>query len=336
MRPFLALLLALPALAGCLSDDGAGGPFGGNAGDGCRDRAFTWYLSDGLRLQEELPEAGRTPGNGFAEAFLTNDLDEWHSPAFDRTWRVEGNVSFVFWTEGNAMPAPIVIGGDPGEGYHFFNQFGTDAGFVESYAIEYGPAVALPDVTLIRETFQMPDGGLLIEEGDHLRLLLTNLVLDDPQSGRGPDILWGGDTPSALSFTASCEPTPRWTQVDASETAVSVPLHRGLLTGAVPAQEGLNFVDVPFTLDPATERLRIAIAGNGIVNEPKSDIDLTVHDANGTQVWSIGTPYTDEAGTLWWRNLQATMPPGDYTVRVNSYSGHGYSGNLAITQEMRP
>lgn len=334
MRLLFLLLLVTPAMAGCLDGESI---FSGNSLRDCKDpQEFTWYLGPDLVLQTDMPPEGRRAGNGFDEAFLTNNLDEWMGPTADRTWRIEGDVQLTFWTQGINTPAPIVIGGDPGEGYHFFNQFGTNRGFVESYAIEY--ATALPDEEIRRydEVFTMPEGGILVEAGDHVRLLLTNLVLDDPNSGRGPNILFGGDTPSALSYTAACEPTSRWSLVESSVSTVGIPLHQGLLTGAVPATEGLNYADVPLVLHPDTERLTIAIDGTGGLDAlAKSDIDLSVLDSNGDESWSIGSPYTDEVGTRWWRTLDAVMPPGDYTVRVNSYSGHGYNGQLSVLQEVR-
>lgn len=293
-------------------------------------REVTLWLRD-LSLVPELPEAGATAGNGFDEAFLTNELDEWTLEA-PRTFRLVGDVSLEFWARGHAMPAPIVLGGDPGEGYHFFNQFGTDRGFVESYAVEYAPVV--DDGTTVRhyrETFAMPEGGVLVESGDTVRLLLTNLVLDEP-GGRGPDILWGGETPSALTFTAVCEETPAWTEADRDEVPVSVATNQGLLTGAVPAEEGVNYALVPFMLHPGTDRLTITLEQAAATNPTKDDMDLTVLDGSGDPVWSIGSPYTDEVGTRWRANLDASMPPGDYTVRVDSYSGTAYEGTVTVVQ----
>lgn len=337
MRVLLLVLAAATlSLAGCLvgsespdeADAGvAASPFCGVDGP----REVTLYLRD-LSLVPDLPEPGVTAGNGFDEAFLTNGLDEWTVEAA-ATFRLVGNVSLEFWTRGHAMPAPIVLGGDPGEGYHFFNQFGTSRGFVESYAIEYGAVV--DDGETVRhyeETFAMPEGGVLVEAGDTVRLLLTNLVLDDPVAGRGPDILWGGDTPSALTYTAVCERTPRWAEVHQERHSVSVPTNQGLLTGAVPAEEGVNHADVPFTLHADADRLTISLTQTAATNPTKDDMDLTIHDADGVEVWSIGSPYTDEVGTRWRANLDASMPPGDYVVRVNSYSGTGYEGVVTIAQ----
>ena len=333
--PVLVVVLAV-SLSGCLvaSEDPAEAGAGPAASPYCGvdgAREVTLYLRD-LSLVPDLPEAGVTPGNGFDEAFLTNELDEWTVEA-PGTFRLVGNVSLEFWARGHAMPAPIVLGGEPGEGYHFFNQFGTSRGFVESYAIEYDPVVDDGEtVRHYQETFEMPDGGLLVEAGDTVRLLLTNLVLDEPGGGRGPDILWGGDTPSALTYTAACERTPRWEEVHHGRHSVSVPTNQGLLTGAVPAEEGLNYALVPFTLEPEADRLTITLEQAGGPNPTKDDMDLTIHDAGGETVWSIGSPYTDEVGTRWRANLDASMPPGDYVVRVNSYSGTGYEGTVTVAQ----
>ena len=215
----------------------------------------TLWLGPGHALVEALPAAGRVGGDGFAEAFLNNDLAEWTWPGQDVPMRVVGNLTLTFWSEGNAMPAPIIIGGGPGEGYHFFNQFGTDRGFIESYAVEYASALPSQDVVSYTEVFAMPDGGLMVEPGDRLRLLLTNLVLDDAE-GDGPSILFGGDTPSRIEFTQTCAQARTWSVLESASTPLSIPFHHGLLTGAVQPTAGVNHQDVPFTLHAETEQRR--------------------------------------------------------------------------------
>lgn len=292
----------------------------------------TLWLGPGHALVEALPAAGRVGGDGFAEAFLNNDLAEWTWPGQDVPMRVVGNLTLTFWSEGNAMPAPIIIGGGPGEGYHFFNQFGTDRGFIESYAVEYASALPSQDVVSYTEVFAMPDGGLMVEPGDRLRLLLTNLVLDDAE-GDGPSILFGGDTPSRIEFTQTCAQARTWSVLESASTPLSIPFHHGLLTGAVQPTAGVNHQDVPFTLHAETDRITITMVQGADRNPLKDDMDITVLDGAGQQVWSIGSPYTDEIGTLWRENL-GSMPPGEYVARVNSYSGHAYEGTITVVQEV--
>ncbi len=326
------ILLVAVLMAGCT--DGTSDPARGDAPapePACWfDGEQVYYFGPGHALQPDHPDDGATPGNGFAEAFLTNELEEWTFQA-NQTFRIIGNVTLEFWSQGNQMPAPIMIGGAVGEGYHFFNQFGSNRGFVESYAIEYASALGDTELRHYVEVFEMPPGGLPVEANDAVRMLLTNLVLDDAE-GAGPDILWGGKTPSQIRFTSICEPTPTWQTLLDESFDVSVPAHQGLLTGAVPEQEGVNFVDVPFVLDDDTQRLTIMMTQDPTANPVKSDMDLTVHAA-GQQVWSIGSPYTDEIGTAWQQQLAADMPHGEYVVRVNSYSGHAYEGVVRIIQE---
>ena len=54
---------------------------------------------------------------------------------------------------------------------------------------------------------------------------------------------------------------------------------------------------------------------------------------SGRAVWSIGSPYSNETGTLWADNLQAVFPDGTLTVEVDSYSGVDYQGHLTVTAE---
>lgn len=327
-----AVPLLLMALAGCVDGSDPVPTDAPPSEESCPwDGEQTLYLGPNLGLHVEPQSDGRTPGNGFAEAFLTNELDEWTIGPFEHDVRVGGNATLTFWSEGNAMPAPIVIGGAPGEGYHFFNQLGTDRGFIESYAIEYAAAIGDTSVTQFDEVFQMPAGGLVIEAGDTLRLLLTNLVLDDA-NGDGPDILWGDAYPSALRLSMSCIEARDWMVTHEEQSPLSIPFHHGLLTGAVPATQDINYQDVAFTLHNTTDRLTIRMEQTSTTNPLKDDMDINVLDATGAQVWSIGSPYSDEVGTLWRENL-GHMPPGAYTVRVNSYSGHAYEGRLTVTQE---
>lgn len=323
------LLLLLVPLAGCVGDSEPAVVAQDDAT--CPWATTTFYLGPDHGLYTTAQADGRTPGNGFAEAFLTNDLDEWTFGPFEHDVRVVGNATLRFWTQGNNMAAPIVIGGDPGEGYHFFNQLGSNRGFIESYAIEYASALGDTTIRSYEETFVMPEGGLVLEAGDTLRLLLTNLVLDDAE-GAGPDILWGEAYPSALEMDLTCIEPRQWTLLEEESTPLSIPFHHGLLTGAVPATAGVNFQDVPFVLGNLTDRLTIRMEQTSTTNPVKDDMDITVLDAAGAQVWSIGSPYSDEIGTRYRENL-GDMPPGSYVVRVNSYSGHAYEGRLTVTQE---
>ena len=82
----------------------------------------------------------------------------------------------------------------------------------------------------------------------------------------------------------------------------------------------------------SSDLVALGLEQTGGPTQPKSDMDLSVRDASG-EVWSIGSPYTDEVGTKWPADLAATMPPGDYVVRVNSYSGTDYEGDVIVVQE---
>lgn len=294
----------------------------------------TFWLAPGHALAEGgAPAAGSVFSNGFDEAFLVDDMDVWLSePVADRLW-VPGNVTLEFWARNHGTPAPVVVGGDPGEGYHWFNQFGSDRSFVMDYGREYAEVAPAPgSIDHYVKTIAMPEGGFFVEPGDRLRLLLTSLVVDDGQE-RGQEVLFGGDTPSHVRLEAACVPALEYDTVDSATHDVAVAAHQGLITGAVPATEGVNHADVAFTLREATDRLTVSLMQTGDANPAKDDMDLTIHDAGGAEVASIGSPYSDEQGVFWAPNLAAFLPPGDYTVRVNSYSGHAYEGEVAILQE---
>ncbi len=293
------------------------------------------FLGPDQALVPDLPAAGESPGNGFTQGFLTNDLKEWLGAPVTGL-HLEGNVTVEVWVRSEGTPAPIIVGGPTGQGYHLFNQFGSNRSLQPAYAVEYNTVTPTAgQIDHYTETLALAKGGFVMEPGDRPRLLLTGLTLDGAQ-GPGQTILWGGDKPSHVTFTSSC-----WLQQYASaphdnlyaEADVSLRGNRGLLTGAIPAMEGFNQATVGFALTHTVARLTIRIEQTGGPRDPKQDIDLSIVDDAGNEVWSIGSPYTDEQGVLWGPNLHAVLPEGIYDVKVNSYSGLDYQGHVTIVQE---
>lgn len=330
MRALLAAAVAALA-AGCLGSPSAE-LRAESAIDACRAAPLAEHVlhfGPSLSLLPEPQPDGATPGNSFVGAFLTDDLKEWLSaPVAEGLW-LEGPVTLEFWARSTGSPAPVVVGGDPGEGYHFFNQFGSDRSLQPAYAVEYGEALpAAGSVQRFVETLELPAGGFVLERGDRVRVLLTDLALDGPQGG-GHDILYGGATPSQVRFQARCWPDVRWTEGVLAEEPVALPANQGLLTGAVPAGPA-NRHEVQFVLPEGADRLTVTIRQGVDVNPVKDDIDVTLLDRAGQPVWSIGSPYSGESGTLWRDNLRAAFPDGAVTVRVDSYSGVAYEGTLTV------
>ncbi len=329
MRVVVALLIVLAGCAGAPVDD----PMPEANVEPCQLVDQTWFFGPGHALQPDEPAAGSVFSNGFDEAFLVDEMDEWRSPAWSSSGRIVGNLSLEYWVRNDGTPAPVVIGGQPGEGYHWFNQVGTEGGFVADYGREYASATPMAgSVDHYVEVIAMPPGGLHVERGQSLRVLLTSLVLDDDR-GTGQHILIGGDTPSQVRFQVTCMPELDWVELVSKEQRVSIPAHQGLITGQVPPTSGLNVATVPFILQDETQRLTIRLEQTGDPNPLKDDMDLVILDAGGAEVASIGSPYADEVGTFYAANLAELLPPGDYRVQVNSYSGHGYEGVVRILQE---
>jgi hypothetical protein len=324
--------LALALLAGCFG----GGPTAAKADAAvasCREAPVAehvlWF-GPSLSLQPALPPAGSAPGNAFSSGFLTNDLKEWLSaPVPEGLWIV-GNVSLEFWVRSTGTPAPLVLGGPAGEGYHFFDQFGSDRTFQPSYAVEYSDvAPAAGAVDHYNETLPMPAGGFVLEPGDRVRVLLTDLAADG-QDGSGHEVLFGGGTPSHVRFLARCWPTLRYDESPIASQQVTLPGNQGLLTGAVPAGPA-NQARFDVRVPAGADRLRFDLTQGLDPNPAKDDVDLQLLDRAGQPVWSIGSPYSDESGTLWADNLAATFPDGAVTVEVDSYSGAAYQGTLTVT-----
>lgn len=320
-RAFVLFVAAAVTLgAGCLRQ-----------ADGCwsGERESVWHFGPQNTLRADASD-GSAPANGFVEAFLTDSIAEWRSPPLEDGLLLTGNVTLEYWVRYAPGVAPIVLGRDPGEGYHAFNQFGSERGFMPAFAIENGPVLLTGDEEVhVVEVLQTPPGGFVYEPGDHVRVLLTNLVLDLP--GEGTQVLFGPERPSHVRFTASCRAA---TPEDAAPIEQSVPLlfaaNQGLLTGAVPPSP-LNHGEAVLEWDGDVDRITFELRQGLDANPVKDDIDMTIL-ADGT-AWNGGSPYADETVTLWHENLAALWPDGRLRVSVDSYSGVLYMGSLRIVLE---
>jgi hypothetical protein len=328
LPPLLSVLL----LAGCLSVP-APDAAARDALALCRTapaQGHVLYLGPGNRLIGSPPPAGSAPGNGFSSAFLNDNLKGWLSdPAADGLW-LAGNVTLSFWARSTGLPAPVVSPGS-GQGYRFFDQFGSDRSLQPAYASEYGPAYE-PEGTVTHHevTLAMPEGGFVVERGQRVRVLLTDLALEGAD-GSGHDILFGGDTPSQVRFSARCYPAFTWSGPTILERSVLLPANQGAATHLVPVETGANRVRVDVPLPEGTQRLTVRLAQDTDANPGKDDVDLTLLDGNGQPLWSIGSPYANESGTLWEDNLAPFG--GRVTVQVDSYSGMAYQGHLTVVAE---
>jgi hypothetical protein len=249
-----------------------------------------------------------------------------------------GNVTLDYWVRSTGTPAPIAVGGDPGEGYHFFNQFGSDRTLQPAYAVEYSDAMPQEGtIDHYTEQLALEPGGFVVESGDRIRLLLTDLALDG-LSGGGHDVLFGGSHPSFVSFTARCWPELVWMPDEVLlDQPVSLPANQGLLFGGFAEgrqQNEANQARFDLVVPPGTGRLTIQIRQTSDMNPVKDDVDITLLDRSGAEAWSIGSPYSDESGTLWVDNLEARFPTGEMTIRVDSYSGVAYTGSLLVTRNI--
>jgi hypothetical protein len=339
VRAFPAVL-AVALLAGCFG----GGPTEENAVAAiadCRMAAPSeqhLYFGPAMGLQVALPPEGFAPGNSFSSGFLTNDLKEWLSEAQPSGLWLVGNVTLDYWVRSSGTPAPLIVGGAPGEGYHFFNQFGTDRTFQPAYAVEYSdPVTQQGTIDHYVESLALEPGGFVVEPGDRIRVLLTDLALDGANGG-GHDVLFGPEHASVLTFTARCWPELQWQPDEVLlDEALSLPANQGLLFGGLAEgrQAGeANRAQFDLTVPPGTGRLNVFLRQTSDMNPVKDDVDITLLDRSGAAAWSIGSPYSDESGTLWLDNLEAKFPSGELTVQVDSYSGVAYTGQLLVTRNI--
>lgn len=338
----LAAVVLTLAASGCFGDLDIGpDPAALKAIGKCRDALpveHVLHFGPGMQLLPGQQPAGSASGNAFSSGFLTNDLKEWLSaPVAEGQWIV-GEVTLEYWVRSTGSPAPLVIGGDPGEGYHFFNQFGSNRSLQPAYATEYSTVLPLPGaIDHYTEVLEMPPGGFVVEAGDRVRVLLTDLALDGPTGG-GHDVLFGGETPSQVRYMATCYPDLEWStdilRGGLLVAPVTIAANQGLLTGAIPAQGTVNKQEFPFTIPPGEHRLSIVLRQVGDQNPVKDDVDIVLLDSAGRAVWSVGSPYSDEAGALWPDNVEAVFPDHQLTIQVNSYSGFAYQGFLDVQAEL--
>ncbi|HUR25890.1 MAG TPA: hypothetical protein VM327_07760 [Candidatus Thermoplasmatota archaeon] len=342
----MTTLLAVFLLAGCFD----GGPTEDNAVAAISDCRMQppleqrLYLGPALGLQPGLPPDGYAKGNSFSGGFLTDDLKEWLSPAQTTGLWLVGNVTLDYWVRSTGTPAPIALPRDPsdpsayGQGYHFFNQFGSDRTFQPAAAIEYSDAVPQEGaIDHYTETLALEPGGFVIEPGDRIRLLLTDLALDGAGGG-GHDVLFGPEHPSFVAYTARCWPELLWRPSEVLlDEPVSLPANQGLLFGGRLQGRQANAANqarFELVVPPGTTRLRFDLMQEDDRNPVKDDVDITLLDRAGAAAWSIGSPYSDESGTLWVDNLDAKFPTGELKVQIDSYSAVAYTGRLTVTRDV--
>ena len=185
MRPWPALLapLLLAAASGCLDSFEADEDALDAVAD-CRAgpaHLHVLYFGPELTLSATEPAAGAQPGNAFTSGFATDDLQSWQSAPYGKGLWIIGEVVLEYWARSTGTPAPLTypLGGDaPGDAYRFYNLFGSDRSFQPSSAIEYGEAWTPPGtVTHHEQRLAMPPGGFVVEAGDRVRVLLTDLAL---------------------------------------------------------------------------------------------------------------------------------------------------------------
>lgn len=312
----------------------------------------TLYFGPAMRLQNTTPSTGHAQGNAVSSAFLTEDLTEWLSNPVPAGLWIDGDVTVEYWVRSTGTPAPFATNPSaPGQGHHFFIQFGSNRSFQPASASEYSDIAPTPGkidhytqvlavgIQHSGEIDLMPgaSGGFIVEAGDRVRLLLTDLALDSP-SGGGHDVLFGGDTPSQIRFMARCWPDLLWVQpTTLVDQDVSIPANQGLMAGSPlpPGADatGFNQANFPVQIPVGTDRLSIQLRQTNDANPLKDDVDIILRSNSNRAAWPIGSPYSDESGTLWFDNLAYVFPDGSLTIEVDSYSGVAYEGRLSVVAE---
>lgn len=324
-RGILALALLVP-LAGCAS-----GPAGPTTPAPpphahCEDQPFvprTWFLAAGHALANASGAAGEEPGDDAREAFVAEPRP-WDSAPLAEGIELNGSFAFDLWVrvDGAPLAAPPTPSMDA-----FVVQAGSSRALSSGAASAPAPAAAPPGTVVhLNLTLGLPPGGFVIEQGERVRLLVTSLVAG------GTTVLVGGGTPSQVRVAARCSEPRDWVEKRTLAFPVLLPASQGSLTHAVPPQEGVNRLTVPFDLEAGTARLSVLLRAPA--GRVKGDMDLTLLDADGTALYQAASPFANETMVLWPGNVAALLHEGGhYSVRVDSYSGTNYSGRLTIRLE---
>lgn len=292
----------------------------------CTDQPYSpmsLFLAEGYTLTNMSGPAGSAPANQGHEAF-TQELTRWLSAPLAEGLQLEDNVT---------VDLHVVIDGanvfaQPGSTMLFI-QFGSDRAFVpESVFVPWEPGPESPRSIHVNETLPLPGGGFTLEAGDRFALLVTSLV-EGPEGAT--TVKFGEGSPSGLGFEARCSEAREWIGYDA-RTPVILPGNQGLFTGGVPPEEGFNRLTVSLEVGPCTDRVTVLLRQKGGAG-PHNDMDMYLLDGKGEAIYAATSPSANETMLLWPENLAAFVPPGDYQVRIESYSGLNYTGDLVFRLE---
>lgn len=339
-RLTLFLLVVLTAVAGCAGP--VQPPPRPPEPTGCAAQPavlHTFHLAPGLMLDTTPPAAGSAPGNGFEEAFVTNTMDVWTSAPLAEGLHVAGAITIEAWIDVRGPPtAPEP--GTSGEGRLLVHQVGSDRAFLPGAAAVSRPLSDPPGLVHVNHTIEPAPGGFTFEAGDRVRLLLSALAMETAD-GPATVVHFGGDRPSQVRFMATCVPPAEWMIHRYIRQPVVVTANQGGPLGLPPAgcedvvgqQACVSQVDLPFTLENGTERLRLFLRTQQADREPKGDMDLQLLDSAGTVLYEAGSPLVNETIVLWPANLAAMAPPGPYIARANLYGGAAYSGLFELALE---
>lgn len=323
----LVALLAVPALAGCLSREpaDAAGDGGGEPEAPLADPTpRTLYLAADGNLSEQIPASGSVAAHDFFVRWPQRSLElpGWGAPLGLVPMRLlPHNASVTLWLATDA-PAPQVP------------EF-------PDVAVWFGSALYLPLVGSVQLAGPLLPGSpvkvtvpldnvperqpdLVLWPGWPVTLLVA--VTMGHTEAHSVRVLVGGETPSQITFSAGPAESPGDERLIESIPVEGIlPLFERVV-GAYATLEGVNVHDVPFTVPANATDLLIQV---GARSRATVDLDIHVVDQRGRVVtWGV-SPYTTEVIFLLGEAL-APIRGEPLVLRVFHHLGAGLQFNGAI------
>lgn len=308
-------VVASALLAGCLAgpaDDGERtGPGPDDGGSAAEPPSLLWLTSE-MELVPYGPQGDDpvpVPIPAFYDRWVAGGTwPSWSARLTGAAAIVNASVTFFYRSEG-ATPTT-----GPGEqGFpEFVVYLGVGEAYMGSASVE-GPDVVRDETVEVSATFELPRGGLVLDAGDDLTLLIVP-VQGSTADGTRIEVLTDAlSTPSRVELLGAPARLSRLGWIVEEDTEVRI-----VGSAYVTTQGGLSKATVPVTLSAHAAGLRVHMERTG--GAGGADLDLAVYDQEGERVGRSATPQYKEDLRLLAPNL-AGLVPGEWTVEVAQYGG---------------
>lgn len=328
MRVWPLALLAVAVLSGCLDPGGVVCACQPSWPDPwAYSTVHSFFLKPGLGLSEEGPaseEPQRVASSDFWVRYETGrPQPTFRSEAQNESFLVE-NATVRFWFTTDAVVP------NTGTFAEWDAWFGTNVSIGAVVAMDGPDVVQRGQIYHLEAEIGLPPGGLVVESGEELALLLRPVMLQNDANDLYL-LVDSMDTPSALELTVRAR-DPAF----ASDDLVPI---TSTFSGTLPAPayveasldrepSSLTTGRHSFNVPASAAKVEVALTGSVLLGG--KDLDLLVFDGNGTQAAQSVTPYANEHARLHGENL-AKLEPGTWFAQVNNWLGAGATYTMVVT-----